>query len=306
MVTDNFMVGQKEISISYHREVHNDLTLYHINNEIYPIKRLIELAIKFIHIDDYSNVVRQENGRAVFFVEVNGKRFYFKKFIAFKNIKSRDLFNPLSLSLATKAVKNFKVMLILDKIAVPTCNPILAINYHRGLLSKDSILVIPEIKGENTEQILTSSDYDYSDKEKIIKKIYNMGNKLYQHRIFHGDFYPRNFIFDTEQEQLFLIDLDRAVVNCRSQLILLKDFSKLNRYLFRNLIHPKFSFQHKEEVFEQFSTFVSDFLVEKMGFNSKELRYIFKGATKKILNDKKQEDLALFYRDFIDQFKINL
>ena len=306
MITEQYYTANKTITISYKRQKKDDYILHYPANPSHPLDKLQARGIKCLSQNEYPNLFHKRKNRLVFYEKIQGQTYFFKLFPnRLKSFEIRDIFNPLSLMVPSKAVKLLKFSLIMKNLNLPTCETILAIDSKQDFIKRKSILITPQMEGGNTENIIFSANHDLEYKLKIIEKIYQLAYEMYKLKIFHGDYYPRNLFYDPEKEKLTIFDLDRAVINCSIQRIMLRDFTKLTRSLLLKLIEPGQDLNKKRYILNEFTNFLTNFF-EKKKFTKKELNFIFQKFTIKKIKNNERKHLLSLYKNYLNKTKLNI
>jgi len=166
--------GQK-IEIKYRKIIENGMKFFIDDRFILDNskrRRLINISSKLINreINRGGDLSREKEGRSSFFVDdfilkSDKKQVFCKKYDNFsmKNFKLRDVLNPLSLAFSSKAVKNFKLMLLLIKLNIPVSKPLLACSSSR-YCSRYSLVLLEEVEGENADKIINDPMVSFEEK----------------------------------------------------------------------------------------------------------------------------------------------
>ena len=197
-----------------------------------------EIFIKYFdedRIKDENCIQNTQNRRIIFTEEIEGERYYIKKYVPHKQRK-----RAIAFGLQRDRAEHYKfISEKLDKLGIPHIRPEFVIINRKSFFQRESLLVT-KYGGIPLGKI---PDFDQIHKRKLLDKFFDYFIVLCKNGI-----YPTDYNFGgalVKDEGLYLIDFDPY----RTKLFLTKKFKK---YVIHKLERRMYLDTKREEEFENY------------------------------------------------------
>ena len=128
----------------------------------------------------------------------------------------------------SKAKRSFDYSMRLQKLQIPTSNPIGYIEKHRMLLLKESYYISTMIE-HDFEIRAVLADKEFKDRKTILKQFVNFTYQLHEKGVYHIDYSPGNILIkqDGDNYKFAIVDVNRMLFKNLTIQERLFNFSKL-------------------------------------------------------------------------------
>ncbi|GAB6137361.1 lipopolysaccharide kinase InaA family protein [Halanaerobaculum tunisiense] len=182
---------------------------------------------------DNLNLIKNAKGRQVFRLDIEGEGYYLKKYCYRRyDKKIKNIFR------SSEAIRAYDIAHELLQAGIEVVEPTVAINYHKSLMTKDSLFITKEFAGSNLQEYLANGNYTQELKDKIIIKLAKLWAKIYKANFLTGDPNLPGILVQVKDKnvKLCLVDMDNFKrYNFLSWKKIIKNLIKFNAHTYSGL-----------------------------------------------------------------------